>query len=82
VAAACEKLGVPWDVRRTVSDVPGTVGPEVAGLVAPGGGVDVPALLRLVGRHPGQVRTLSTLAHHMRTALGSLTRAVAAELER
>jgi adenosylhomocysteine nucleosidase len=80
VAATCEELGVPWDVRRTVSDVPGGVREGVAGLMKPSGGVDAGALTRLLVRHPGQLATLLALARQLHIALEVLGRAIAAEL--
>lgn len=80
VAAVCDAAGVPWDVRRTVSDARGDVAPEVAGLVSPGGGVDGLALARLLVRRPAEVATLLRLAGRTRLAMRALVAAVEAEL--
>lgn len=80
VAAVCEAAGVPWDVRRTVSDTAGEVAPAVAGLVSPGGTVDGLAVARLLVRRPVEVATLVGLAGRTRRAMRALTEAVVAEL--
>lgn len=80
VAAVCEAAGVAWDVRRTVSDVPGGVSSAVAGLIAPDGRVDVAALVRHLARRPAEVATLGRLGRQMRTAVRALVAAVLAEL--
>jgi adenosylhomocysteine nucleosidase len=82
IAAVCEGAGVPWDVRRAVSDTPGMISPQVAALLRPGGGVDPRALAGLVVRHPGQVQTLLELSRHLKTALTTLREAVVGEFAR
>jgi hypothetical protein len=61
IAGACERSGVPWDVIRAISDLPGGISPEVASLLRPDGGTNLMAVMRLVGRHPAQIGRLLAL---------------------
>lgn len=80
VAQVCESRGVPWDVRRAISDTPGSVGADVASLLRPDGSTDLPAVLRLLGRRPGAASTLARLARDTRRAVAAMTAAVQEEL--
>lgn len=73
VAAECVARGVPWDVRRAVSDTPGGV-PEAAGtLLRADGRADIGAVLRLVARHPAQAITLAKLGRDTGRAISAVT---------
>lgn len=82
IAAVCAARAVPWDVVRAISDLPGTVTPEVAALVRADGRADPVAAIRLLVREPREVVRLARLAWDTRRALGALGTAVRAELER
>lgn len=80
IAAVCETKGVPWDVVRAVSDVAGTLTPEVASLLRPDGRADVPAAVRLVLRHPTALVRLVRLGRGTAMAVRVAARTVIVEL--
>lgn len=80
IAAVAEARGVPWDVVRAISDVAGTLTPEIAALLGPDGTADVRAAGRLVLRDPRVVGRLARLGIDTARALRALTAALAAEL--
>lgn len=70
IAAVCERRGCPWSVFRAISDrvTDGMVDTEVAGLARPDGSPNLPAVARLVMRHPGRIPQLARLGRDLRTA--------------
>lgn len=80
IAAQCERLGIPWDVRRAVSDLPGVLHPTVAALVGPDGRADIPAVVRLLARHPRQLAGLARLARDTTRAISAVSASALAEL--
>lgn len=80
IAAQCERLGVPWDVRRAISDLPGTVRSTVAALVGADGTADLPAVARFVARDPRQLGVLRRLARDSARAISAVTASALAEL--
>jgi adenosylhomocysteine nucleosidase len=76
VAAVCERHGCRWSVFRAISDraSDGLVDAEIAALAGADGSANLPAVLRMLARHPSRVRDLARLGRDMRTA----TRAAAA----
>jgi hypothetical protein len=80
IAAQCERLGIPWDVRRAVSDLPGALHPTVPGLVGPDGRADIPAVVRLLARHPRQLAGLVRLGRDTTRAIKAVSASVLAEL--
>jgi adenosylhomocysteine nucleosidase len=73
VAAECVARGVPWDVRRAVSDTPGGV-PEAAGtLLRADGRADIGAVVRLLARHPAEAITLAKLGRDTGRAISAVT---------
>lgn len=80
IAAVCDGRGIPWDVRRAVSDLPGTVVPSLASLVRSDGWTDPMAVLRLLVRRPGEVPRLLRLGRGTRCALRALVAAVSDDL--
>lgn len=75
VAAECVARGVPWDVRRAVSDVPGGLPAATATLLRDDGRVDVGSLLRLCARQPAQVVALAKLGRDTGRAVTAVTAA-------
>jgi adenosylhomocysteine nucleosidase len=80
IAAVCERHGRPWSVYRAISDraADGLVDPAVAALAAPDGSAALPAVLKLVARHPSRVRTLARLGRDMKIAARAAAVAAAA----
>lgn len=75
IAAACAERGVPWDVRRGVSDAAGEVTPAVAGLLRPDGRADLVAVVRLLGTHPTELVRLVRLGRSTGRGLRAMTEA-------
>lgn len=73
VAAECAARGVPWDVRRSVSDIPGGLPATVATLLRADGQVDLVAVMRLVARSPGQLRSLVAMGRDTSRAVAAVT---------
>lgn len=82
IAAVCDERGVPWDVRRVVSDLPGTVGASLASLVGGDGRTEPWAVARLLVRRPAEVRRMIRLGRDTSRALRTLTTAVVQEIGR
>lgn len=80
VAAECAARGVPWDVRRAVSDVPGGLPASTADLLRADGRVDVGGLVRLLVREPAKVGALVRLGRDTGRAVTAVTAAAAAAL--
>jgi len=80
IAAVCEQHGCRWSVFRAISDraADGLIDPEVAALAAPDGSAALPAVLKLVARHPSRVRTLARLGRDMKIAARAAAVAAAA----
>jgi nucleoside phosphorylase len=80
IAAVCEANGVPWDVVRAVSDVAGTLTPEVAALLRPDGRANVVAAARVVLRDPRVLGSIVRLGLDTARATRAASGAVIAEL--
>lgn len=80
IAALAEERGLPWDVVRAISDVAGTLTPELAALLRPDGRVDVRASMRLVLRDPRMLARLIKLGVDTAGAVRVATRVVATQL--
>lgn len=80
IASQCERLGIPWDVRRAISDVPGAVRSTVAGLIGVDGTADIGAVVRLLGRDPRQLRVLGRLGRDCARAVRAVSASALAEL--
>jgi adenosylhomocysteine nucleosidase len=80
IAAVAEARGVGWDALRAISDVAGTLTPDVAALLSPDGRVRLGAVLRLVLRRPEVARRLFRLGVDTNRALKAATHAVVREL--
>jgi adenosylhomocysteine nucleosidase len=80
VAAECAALGVPWDVRRAISDVPGSLPPSVGSLLRPDGKASLGAVVRLLVREPAQVVALARLGRDTGRAISAVTAVGAALL--
>lgn len=81
IAEQCERRGVPWDVRRAVSDLPGTVSVAVGESLRSDGTVDLRTLLAAVARHPREVVAIARLGRGARQAVSRATAAVVEVLE-
>jgi adenosylhomocysteine nucleosidase len=82
IAAVCEANGIPWDVVRAVSDVAGTLTPEVAALLRPDGRADLVAAARVVLHDPRALGRMVRLGLDTERATRAASRAVISELER
>jgi adenosylhomocysteine nucleosidase len=80
IAAVCEARNVAWDVARAVSDVAGTLTPEIAALLRPDGRVDGREAARLLVRDPGSMARLARLGRDTSLAVRIATSAAVAEL--
>jgi nucleoside phosphorylase len=80
IAAVAEARGIAWDVIRAVSDVAGTLTPEVAALLSPEGRVRLLAAARLVLGRPQSARRLLRLGVDTNRALRAATGAIVREL--
>lgn len=77
VAAECVARDIAWDVRRAVSDVPGSLPDGLERVLRPDGTVDAVGLARMLGRRPASTFDLARLGWDTRRALKAMT--VAAE---
>jgi adenosylhomocysteine nucleosidase len=70
IAAVCERHGRPWSVFRAISDRAGDglIDPEIAALASADGSAGLPAVLKLVARHPSRVRDLARLGRDVKVA--------------
>ncbi len=80
IAAVCDEKGVPWNVVRAVSDVAGTLTPEVASLLRPDGRTDVAGAARLVLHDPRVLGRLVRLGLGTARAVRAATAAVVFDL--
>jgi adenosylhomocysteine nucleosidase len=80
IAAACEERGVPWDVVRAISDIPGTLTPEIASLLRPDGRADLARAAALVWHDPRLAGRLVRLGLDTARAVRVATSEVRAEL--
>ena len=80
IAAVAEARGIAWDVVRGISDVAGTLTPDVAALLSPDGHVHVLAVARLLLRRPQSLGRLVRLGVGANRALRAATRAVVRDL--
>ncbi len=80
IAAVCDAKGVPWDVVRAISDVAGTLTPEIASLLRPDGRVDMTGATRLVLRDPRSIGRLVRLGLDTARAVRATNRVVVAEI--
>lgn len=80
IAAECERRDIPWDVRRAISDLPGTLHATVVSVLGSDGRPDPLAVARLLARDPRQAAVLVRLARDSSRAVGAVTRLVAAGL--
>lgn len=80
IAAQCERRGIPWDVRRAISDLPGALRATVAALLGADGRADLVAVARLLARDPGQFGALLRLGRDSSRAVASFTASAAREL--
>ncbi len=78
VAAVCAARGVPWTVYRTISDrlQDDLVDESILGLTRPDGSTNLPAVLRLIARHPADLRRLAAIGRDTTVALRALRSAV------
>lgn len=81
VAGECAARGVPWDVRRAVSDVPGGLPASTADLLRADGRVDLGGLVRLLAREPAKVGALVRLGRDTGRAVTAATEAAVAALD-
>ena len=81
IAAVCDDHGVAWDVRRGISDLPGTLRTAAVALVRPDGRTDAGAVARLLVRRPQEAARLARLGRDARRAIASVTRAALATVE-
>lgn len=75
IARQCEARGVPWDVRRAVSDRPGTLSPAVGAALRSDGSLSYGALAGAVLRRPSEVVALARLGRGSAKALRTATHA-------
>jgi adenosylhomocysteine nucleosidase len=70
VAAVCEERGCPWSVVRAISDrsSDGMADEEILGLAHPDGTANLPAVVRLIVRHPSRVPQLARLGRDAKIA--------------
>ncbi len=80
IAAVAEARGIAWDVIRAVSDVAGTLTPDVAALLSPEGRVRLLAAVLLVLGRPHAARRLVRLGIDTNRALRAATGAIVREL--
>ena len=80
IGAVCERHGCRWSVFRSISDRAGDglVDAEVAGLAGADGSANLPAVLRLLARHPSRARDLARLGRDMKVATQAAAVAAAA----
>jgi len=80
IAAVCERHDRPWSVFRAISDRAGDglIDAQVAALAGADGSAGLPAVLRLVARHPSKVRDLARLGRDMKVAAKAAAVAAAA----
>lgn len=76
VARVCVSRALPWDALRAISDVPGSVTNEVAGILDEDGRPNLVRLLGLLVRRPRLLARLVRVAGDFRVAVGRLTRAL------
>ncbi len=80
VAAVCQRRGVPWTAYRVVSDRIGETSAEVGSLAKADGSPDLPAALRYMARHPGQVPYLMRLGRNATRAANAAAAALRSAL--
>jgi len=80
IAAVAEARGIAWDVIRAVSDVAGTLTPDIAALLSPEGRVRLFAAVRLVLGRPHAAGRLVRLGVDTNRALRAATGAIVREL--
>jgi adenosylhomocysteine nucleosidase len=80
IAAVADARGVSWDVVRAISDVVGTLTPDVAALLCPDGRVRHRAAARLLLSDPQAARRLVRLGVDTNRALRAMTGEVVREL--
>ncbi len=80
IAAVCDARGVPWDVVRAISDVAGTLTPEIASLLRPDGRVDLAGAARLALGDPRSIGRLVRLGLDTARAVRATNRVVVAEI--
>lgn len=74
IAAACAARGVPWDVHRAISDLPGGVPSWVGSLLREEDGrADLPAVARVLARQPARAAELVRLARDTSKAVAAVT---------
>jgi len=80
VADACEAVGVPWSVLRTISDrlADGLVDDDVLRLTRPDGTTDLAAVAGYLARRPWRVARLARLGMATDRAVRAVTGAAAA----
>jgi adenosylhomocysteine nucleosidase len=78
IAAVCVARGVPWDARRAISDLPGTVPAAFGSLLREDGRTDLAAVARILARQPGEAARLVRLGRDASKAVAAVT-AVALE---
>jgi hypothetical protein len=81
VAAVAERMGLPWDVVRAVSDTAGTLTPQLAGILRPDGRADMRAAARLVLGDPRAARRLARLGRGAARATRAASDVVLRQLE-
>ena len=70
VAAVCQDRGCPWSVVRAISDrsSDGLADEAILGLAHPDGTANLPAVVRLILRHPSRVPQLARLGRDAKIA--------------
>ncbi len=80
VAAVAEDMALPWDVVRAISDVAGTLTPELTALLRPDGSVDVRGAIRIALCEPRQAVRLVRVGVGTARGVRAATRAVVVAL--
>lgn len=80
IAAACVDRGIPWDVRRAVSDLPGGLPERIETLLRPDGRVDAGAVARMLLRRPADGLMLARLGRDTSRAIRAVTASALAAL--
>lgn len=80
IAAVCVEHRVAWDVRRAVSDLPGTLPATIGTVLRADGRTDAGALARLLLRRPADGLTLARLGRDASRAIAAATASALAAL--
>ncbi len=82
VGAVCDARGLPWTVYRAISDrlCDDLVDDSILALTRPDGTTDLAAVVRMVARHPGEIRRLAAIGKDTGAALRALSAVVRRDL--